>query len=81
LTCKRTFTEETPITQYADRGFLAILGDNGESYLACLQIKHCVRGIALGEDGLLLREEHRLPALSDGSEECLGVELAAVLGS
>ena len=25
LTRKRTFTEETPLTQYADRGFLAIL--------------------------------------------------------
>jgi hypothetical protein len=35
----------------------------------------------LREDGLLLRGEHSLPALSDGGKECMGVELAAVLGS
>jgi hypothetical protein len=38
LTCKRTFAEETTITQYADRGFLAGFGNNGESHLAGLQI-------------------------------------------
>jgi hypothetical protein len=80
LTCKRTFTEETPIAQYADRGFLAGFGDNGESHLAGLQIKYYVCGIPLGKDGLLLREEHSLPALSDGGKECLGVELPVVLG-
>jgi hypothetical protein len=48
LTCKRTFAEETTITQYADRGFLAGFGNNGESHLAGLQIKHCrLRSIVL----------------------------------
>ena len=56
LSCKRTFAEETLLTQYADRRFLAILGDNGESYLACLQIENCVGGVPLREDGLLLRK-------------------------
>jgi hypothetical protein len=81
LARKRTFPEETSLTQYADRGFLAILGDNGESYLACLQIKHRVRWISLREDGLLLWEERGLPAFSDGGEECLGVELATIVGA
>src|SRR5581483_10293807 len=80
LTCKRTFAEETPLTQYADRGFLAILGDDGESYLPCLQIKHCVGRIPLGEDGLLFRKEQNSPAFADGVEEHLGVEVGAVLG-
>jgi hypothetical protein len=65
LACKRTLTEEIPITQYADRRFLASLGDDGESYLARLQIKHRVCGIPLCEDGVLLRKEHGFPALAD----------------
>jgi hypothetical protein len=69
LACKRTFAEETPITQYADRRFLAGLGDNRESYLARLQIKHSVCGIPLREDGVLLRKEHSFPALADGGKE------------
>jgi hypothetical protein len=32
LACKRTFAEEAPITQYADRRFLAGLGDNRFSF-------------------------------------------------
>jgi hypothetical protein len=80
LARKRTFAEETPVTQYADSGFLATLGDHGESYLACPQVENGVCGIPLGEDGLLFRKEQSLPTLPDGVEEHLGVELAAVLG-
>jgi hypothetical protein len=80
LTCKRTFTEETPIAQYTDGGFLAGFGNNGESDLAGLQVKYRVCGISLGEDGLLFRKDQSLPALADGSKECLGVELPVALG-
>jgi hypothetical protein len=80
LTNKRTFAEETPITQYADRGFPAGFGNNAESHLAGLQIKYCVRGIPLREDGLLFRKEQNLPALADGGKECLRVELPVALG-
>jgi len=38
------FAEETPITQYADRGFLAPFGNNGESHLAGLQINTASTG-------------------------------------
>jgi hypothetical protein len=79
LARKRTFTEETPITQYAYHGFLALLRDNAESYVACLQVENCVCGIPLGEDGLLFRKEQSFPALADGVEEHLGIELAAIL--
>jgi hypothetical protein len=75
LTCKRTFAEETSITQYPDRGFFAGFGNNGQSHLAALQIKHCVREIPLRENGLLFRKEQSLPALADGGKECLRVEL------
>jgi hypothetical protein len=80
LACKRTFAEETRITQYTDCCFLASLGDNMESNLPRLQIKNCVCGIPLRKDGLLLRKENSFPALADGSKERLGVKLAAVLG-
>jgi len=40
LPCKRTFAEETPAIQYADRCFLAGLGENGESHLAGVQIEN-----------------------------------------
>jgi hypothetical protein len=81
LACKRTFAEEAPITQYADSCFPASFGDNGESYFARLQVKNRVCGIPLREDGVLLRKEHSFPTLADRGEECMGVELAAVLGS
>src|ERR1017187_5569943 len=45
LACKRTFAEETLITQYTDCCFLAGLGYNMESHLARLQIKNCVTGL------------------------------------
>jgi hypothetical protein len=44
---KRTFAEDTPITQDADRGLLAGFGNNGESYFAGLQIKYLACGISL----------------------------------
>jgi hypothetical protein len=81
LACKRTFAKEIPVTRYADRGFLAGLGNNGESHLAGLQIKYRVCGIPLGEDGLLSRKENSLPALAEGGEECMGVEPKVALGS
>src|SRR5579859_6611762 len=80
LARKRTFAEETPIAQYADRGFLAILGYNGESHLAGLKIKYRVCGIPLGEDGLLFRKEQSFPAFANGVEEHLRDEFGAVLG-
>src|ERR1700733_3834027 len=49
--------------------------------LPVLQVENHVCGIPLGENGLLFRIEHRFPALADGGKECMGVELAAVLGS
>lgn len=74
-------SEASPVTQYADRCFLASLRDNGQSHLTRLQIKYCVRGIPLREDRVLLRKEHRFPALADGGEERVDIEFAAVLGS
>jgi len=43
-------------------------GDDGESYLACLQVENCFCGIPLGEDGLLFRKEQSFPAFTDGVE-------------
>src|SRR5271157_849642 len=79
LASQRTFAEKAPIAQYADRRFFANFGDNSEFYLARLQIKHCVRSIPLRKDGLLFRKEHGFPALADGSEKRMWIELAAVL--
>ena len=79
LACKRTLAEETPISQYADRCLLASCGNNGEFYAARLQIKNCVRGISLLEDGFLLRNEFRFPTLADSGEEILGVKIAVFL--
>jgi CRP/FNR family cyclic AMP-dependent transcriptional regulator len=38
--------------------FLATIGE-GESYLAHLDIKHCISGIPLRKDALFIREEHK----------------------
>jgi hypothetical protein len=76
---KRTFAEKVSLTQYADRRFLASLRDHGEFYLARLDVKHRISGIPLGEDCLLLLERHKLPALADGCEECMGIEIAPLL--
>ena len=45
---------KTSFTQDPDRCFLASLGYNGEFHLARLEIEHCVCGIPLREDCLLL---------------------------
>jgi len=81
LARKRTLTEETAVAQYADCGFLAIFGDNGESYLDCAHVENCVCGIPLGEDGLLFRKEQSFPAFANGVEEHLGVKSGAVFGA
>ena len=52
-----------------------------EFHLTGLQIKNCVCVIALREDGLLRRKEHFFLTLTEGGEERLDIELAAVLGN
>jgi len=59
---------------------LAGLGNNGESHFAVLQMKYLVCGISLRVHDLHLRKDHSIPAHADGVKECLGIELAAVLG-
>jgi hypothetical protein len=81
LACKRNFAAKVSLTQYADCCFLASVRDHGEFYLARLYIKHRIREIPLGEDRVFLREKHKFPALADGCEECLGIEIASPLAT
>ena len=80
MACKRTLAEEVSLTQYSDGCFLAGLRDHGEFHFARLDIKDRIGGIPLREDGLFLREEHNLPALANGCEEGMRIEIVLVLG-
>src|ERR1700731_4736286 len=79
LAPKRTFAEKVSLTQYSDRCFLACLRDHGESYLARLYIKHRIGGIPLRKDSLFLPEEHAFPALANGCDECMEIEMTLLL--
>src|SRR5581483_10976150 len=52
--CAILFSEEIARIQYAYRSFVAVLGDNGESHLALLDIKHRIAVCALSVNRLLL---------------------------
>jgi hypothetical protein len=65
----KTFAAKVAASQYSDGCFLAIVGDDGESYLSFLDIKHRVSGVSLREDCTLLGETHCLLALANGCEE------------
>src|SRR5438105_6849017 len=77
LACQRAFSKKIPLTQYADRCFLAGLGYNGEPHFAILNIEDGICHIALGEYSLLFRNSHGFPALANGRKESAGVEIAA----
>src|SRR5580698_7462559 len=81
LTCQAPFPEKITATQYSDRCFLPSIGDNGESYLALLDIEHSIAGLPLGEDGLSLFERYNLPAHANGGKERIWVEIAFLLRS
>ena len=74
LASKATFPEEITATQYPDGCFPPGFRDHRESYLARLDIEHCIAGVALGKDGLFLFKGQDFPAHSDGGEECVGIE-------
>src|ERR1022692_1252093 len=42
-------------------------------------MKHRLSGIPLRKDSLFLREKHKFPALADGCEECMGIEIPPLL--
>src|ERR1019366_3292517 len=65
---------------YADRCFLASLRDHGEFYLARLDIKDRIGSIPLRKDSLFPLEKQRSPALANGCEECMRIEIAPRLG-
>src|ERR1035437_4574274 len=80
LARERTFAEESSLTHDADRCFLASLRNHGEFYLAGLKIKHRIRRIPLRKDSLFPLEKQKFPALANRCEECMGIEIAFLLG-
>jgi hypothetical protein len=79
LTRKAAFTEKIALPQYANGCLLAIAGYYGEFDLASLDIKHCVGGIALREDYLLLAKMQGSSALANSREEGVRVETMSLL--
>ena len=56
----------------------AVLGYDGESNPAFLDIEHRVSRVPLREDYLFLRKGHDFPTLADGGKEFLRVEVAPI---
>src|SRR6202521_2560378 len=79
LACQRALAKEVSLTQYPDSRFPAGLGNDGELHFAFLDIEDRVRRIPLREDSLLFGKSQVLPALANGCEEGVGIELAAFL--
>jgi hypothetical protein len=71
---RTTFSEEIARIQDAYRSFLAVRRHDGESYFACVDIKHRSTRCTLGINGLPLRNGQKCPALTDGGKEILHIE-------
>ncbi len=67
-------SQEVPNPEQGDGCFLATLRENGELDPAFLNIKHGVRRISLGKDGLALFEIHDCPSQAALGQECVGLK-------
>src|ERR1700683_4616273 len=74
LCCKATFSEEVGGIQYCNRRLLASSGDNGEFYLALLDIKERVTFCALRVNSLLLSHAQNCSTVPNIGEELVHVE-------
>src|ERR1700740_494393 len=79
LSGQATFSEELSLAQDPQRCFLANLGYNSESNLACLDVEHRVSRITLRKDCLLLGKRHDFSTLSDRGKELAWVEVGLFL--
>jgi hypothetical protein len=76
LACERAFPKEASLAQHGDSGLFTDLGHDGEPDFAFLDIENSVSRIALCKDPMLFGNGHALPALANGCQEGIGVELA-----
>jgi hypothetical protein len=60
----------------SEGSFLAVLRDDGESYLALLDIKHRITGCALSVNCLFLCNRYNFPAPADSGKELCRIESA-----
>src|SRR5471030_2593853 len=69
LAPKATLPAEIARVQYAYGSFLAVLRDDGEPYLALLDIKHRIRRLTLSVNCLFLWNQNNFPAFTDDGKE------------
>ncbi len=74
LSGQTSFSEEIIRTKNCNDGFLTNLRNDGDLYLATLDVEDCIRRMSLGEDDLRFRVRMDAPAIANLGEKRFRIE-------